>query len=48
MTPIFARAMYYNGGEYGEGILSKYTFLQTRNVALPFTPGDEPRAALGS
>ena len=24
----------------------KYTFLQTRNVALPFTPGSEPRAAL--
>ena len=46
MTPLFGRAMYFDGGEYGEGILSKYTFMQTRNVALPFTPGNEPRAAL--
>ncbi|MBE9490924.1 MAG: endonuclease/exonuclease/phosphatase family protein [Bacteroidetes bacterium] len=46
MSPIYARAMHYDGGEYGEGVLSKHTFLQTRNVALPFTKGDEPRAAL--
>ncbi len=46
MTPLFGRAMYYDGGEYGEGILSKYTFIQTRNVPLPYTPGNEPRAAL--
>jgi endonuclease/exonuclease/phosphatase family metal-dependent hydrolase len=46
MAPIFARAMDYDGGEYGEGVLSKHTFIQTRNVALPFTPGNEPRAAI--
>lgn len=46
LAPIFARAMKYDGGEYGEGVLSKYSFLQTRNVALPYTPGNEPRAAL--
>ncbi len=46
MAPIFARAMYYDDGEYGEGILSNYTFIQSRNVALPFSPGNEPRAAL--
>lgn len=46
LAPIYARAMPYDGGEYGEGVLSKYTFLRTRNVALPFIPGDEPRAAL--
>ncbi|MDA7558717.1 endonuclease/exonuclease/phosphatase family protein [Flavobacteriaceae bacterium] len=46
MAPIFGRAMHYNDGEYGEGILSKHTFLSTRNIPLPFTPGDEPRAAL--
>lgn len=46
MAGIFGRAMDWDGGEYGEGVLSKYTFLQTRNVALPFTPGNEPRAAL--
>jgi endonuclease/exonuclease/phosphatase family metal-dependent hydrolase len=46
MAPIFAKAMNYDGGEYGEGVLSRYTFLKSRNVALPYTPGNEPRAAL--
>jgi len=46
MAPIFGRAMHYDDGEYGEAILSKHTFLGTRNVPLPFIPGDEPRAAL--
>lgn len=46
MSSIFGRAMYYDGGEYGEGILSKYSFLSTRNVALPYTKGNEPRTAL--
>lgn len=46
MSPLFARAMYYGGGEYGEGILSKYTFLTTTNHALPYTEGKEPRAAV--
>ncbi|NVK53523.1 MAG: endonuclease/exonuclease/phosphatase family protein [Flavobacteriaceae bacterium] len=46
MTSVFGRAMYFDGGEYGEAILSKYTFLHTRNVALPYTKGNEPRAAL--
>ena len=32
MASLFARAMYYDGGEYGEAVLSKYTFLNTRNV----------------
>lgn len=45
MAPLFARAMPFDGGEYGEGILSKTSFLQTRNVALPCTPGNEPRSA---
>jgi len=46
MAPIFGKAMDFDGGEYGEGLLSKYTFLQSRNVALPYTAGNEPRAAL--
>lgn len=46
MAPVFAKAMNFDGGEYGEGVLSKYTFLQSRNIALPYTPGNEPRAAL--
>ncbi len=46
LAPLFARAMYYDDGEYGEGVLSRYTFLKTRNVALPYIDGQEPRAAL--
>jgi len=46
MVPIFARAMYHDEGEYGEGVLSKFSFLSTRNVALPNLKGQEPRAAL--
>ena len=46
MAPVFGKAMDFDDGEYGEGVLSKYTFLQTRNVALPYTSGNEPRAAL--
>jgi len=46
MVPLFAKAMDFDSGEYGEGVLSKHTFLNTRNVPLPYIPGDEPRAAL--
>ena len=46
MASIFGRAMKYDGGEYGEGVLSKYSFIQSRNIPLPYTPGSEPRAAL--
>ena len=46
MAPLFGKAMDYDGGAYGEGILSKYTFISTRNVPLPFSSGNEPRSAL--
>ena len=46
MVPLFARAMPYDGGEYGQGILSKWTFLETRNVPLPHSKGNEPRNAV--
>lgn len=46
MIPLFAKAIDYDGGAYGIGILSKYTFLKTRNLALPFTPGVEHRTSL--
>lgn len=46
MAPLFARAMPYDGGEYGEAVLSKWSFTGSRNVALPCSPGNEPRAAL--
>lgn len=46
MAPLFGRAMYYDSGEYGEGILSRYSFVSTRNHPLPASPSKEPRAAL--
>lgn len=46
MSPLFGKAMAYDGGEYGEGVLSKTSFLSTRNVALPYYDDHEPRAAL--
>jgi endonuclease/exonuclease/phosphatase family metal-dependent hydrolase len=46
MAPLFGRAMYYDGGEYGEGILSRFSFISARNVPLPYTPGNEPRTAI--
>ncbi len=46
MNPVFGKAMDYDGGEYGEAILSKSSFLEYRKVDLPFTPGHEPRAAI--
>ncbi len=46
LHPLFARAMDYDGGEYGVGILSRYSFRSTRALALPFTGENEPRTAL--
>ncbi|MFC1555431.1 endonuclease/exonuclease/phosphatase family protein, partial [candidate division KSB1 bacterium] len=46
MVPLFGKAMPYDGGEYGEGILSKYSFIRTKVHPLPFSPGHEPRCAL--
>ena len=46
LAPLFGRAMLFDGGEYGEGILSRYSFLSSRNHALPAGEGKEPRAAL--
>lgn len=46
MVSIFAKAMDYNDGEYGQALLSKYTFLQTGKVDLPYEPGNEPRIAV--
>lgn len=46
MSPLFGRAMYFDGGEYGEGVLTKYSLVKSENFALPYTQGNEPRAAL--
>ncbi|MCK0158182.1 endonuclease/exonuclease/phosphatase family protein [Cellulophaga sp. F20128] len=46
MASLFARAMYYDGGEYGEGVLSSLSFIGSENIALPHLEKSEPRAAL--
>ena len=46
LIPLFGRAMYYDGGEYGEAVLSRYSFLSTTLHALPHQEDKEPRAAL--
>ncbi|WP_081997648.1 endonuclease/exonuclease/phosphatase family protein [Wocania ichthyoenteri] len=46
MVGVFGKAMPFDGGEYGEGILSKHSFLSTKNHALVARENKEPRAAL--
>ncbi len=46
MSPVFGKAMSYDGGEYGEGALSKYSFLSTQNHPLPAREDKEPRSAI--
>ncbi len=46
MAPLFGKAMDFDGGGYGEGVLSKYPIIASRNVPLPHSPGNEPRSAL--
>jgi endonuclease/exonuclease/phosphatase family metal-dependent hydrolase len=46
MASLFARAMYYDGGEYGEAVLSNLSFIASENISLPHQPDSEPRAAL--
>ncbi|MBL7648689.1 MAG: endonuclease/exonuclease/phosphatase family protein [Candidatus Hydrogenedentes bacterium] len=46
LHPLFARAMAFDGGEYGVAILSRYSFRSTRAIPLPSSPDNEPRVAL--
>ncbi len=46
LAPLFGKAMYFDGGAYGEGVLSRYSFLSTQNHVLFHEPDKEPRAAL--
>lgn len=47
MAPLFGKAMDYDGGAYGEGVLTRMPIISSRTVALPHSPENEPRAALG-
>ncbi len=46
LAPLFGKAMDYDGGGYGEGILTKMPIIASRNIPLPHSPGNEPRTAL--
>lgn len=46
MKAVFGRAMYFQGGEYGEALLSRFPMEEKRVYALPYHPGQEPRIAL--
>jgi endonuclease/exonuclease/phosphatase family metal-dependent hydrolase len=46
MQGLFGKAMDYDGGGYGEAVLSRYPVIETKNNPLPHTAKAEPRAAL--
>jgi endonuclease/exonuclease/phosphatase family metal-dependent hydrolase len=46
MQGVFGKAMDYDGGGYGEAVLSRYPILEMKNNPLPHTAKAEPRAAL--
>jgi len=46
MAPLFGKAMDYDGGAYGEAVLSRFPISSSRNIPLPHSKGNEPRAAL--
>lgn len=48
MDFAFGRAMYYDGGEYGEAILSRFPIIDVTNHLLPHLDTSEPRAALAA
>jgi len=46
MHGVFGKAMDYDGGGYGEAVLSRYPVIETKNNPLPHSAKAEPRAAL--
>jgi endonuclease/exonuclease/phosphatase family metal-dependent hydrolase len=46
MSPLFGKAMNFDGGAYGVGFLSKQAIIASRNFPLPSTKGNEPRTSL--
>jgi len=46
MKGIFGKALDYEGGGYGEAVLSRHPIIETKNNLLPHTAKAEPRAAL--
>jgi len=48
MNSAFGNAMYFQGGEYGEALLSRFPIDEVKAHHLPFRPGQEPRTALAA
>jgi endonuclease/exonuclease/phosphatase family metal-dependent hydrolase len=46
MRMVYGRTMDYQGGEYGNAVLTRLPVKASANHALPFTKGREPRAVL--
>ncbi len=46
MAPLFGKAMDFDGGAYGVGILTRMPIVSSQNVPLPYSAGNEPRTAL--
>lgn len=46
MAPLFGKAMNFDGGAYGVGILSKNPIIRSNNLPLPYSRGNEPRTSL--
>ncbi|KPK87104.1 hypothetical protein AMJ80_12500 [bacterium SM23_31] len=48
MNSAFGNAMYFQDGEYGEALLSRFPMEEIKAHHLPFRPGQEPRTALAA
>ncbi|MEL7588693.1 MAG: endonuclease/exonuclease/phosphatase family protein [Prolixibacteraceae bacterium] len=46
MFPVFGRTIYYQGGEYGIAVLSKYPFLSVKTEPLPSPAGTKEQRAV--
>ncbi|MGD9558258.1 MAG: endonuclease/exonuclease/phosphatase family protein [Mangrovibacterium sp.] len=46
MFPVFGRTIYYQGGEYGIGVLSRYPFLSVKTEPLPSPAGTKEQRAV--
>ncbi|MDA1274007.1 MAG: endonuclease/exonuclease/phosphatase family protein [Verrucomicrobia bacterium] len=46
LSSVFGKAMHFDGGEYGEALLSRFPIDQVKTHPLPYRFGQEPRAAL--
>jgi endonuclease/exonuclease/phosphatase family metal-dependent hydrolase len=46
MSSIFAKAVNFDGGEYGQSIFYRGSFIETGKIDLPGAPDKEPRIAV--